>query len=153
MTIKVMPMRRPHSGSKPGPARHPDPRRGKPGGDARKFRRRVKWNAVVGNEARADSPDPPRDQGAIMVAGHEDHLPAGPERPPDQAQDRLGGTHRPLGAPFEQLHNVPEQYKPLDPLKRLEQPAQRLGLREDVVPQPGSQVKVREHERRHAGSR
>ena len=58
-----------------------------------------------------------------MVAGHEDHLPARPERPANQPEDRLGDTHRALGALFEELHDVSEQHKPIDPLKRLEQPA------------------------------
>ena len=88
-----------------------------------------------------------------MVAGHEDHLPADPERPADQAEDRLGDIHRALGPLFEQLHDVPEQHKPLDALKRLEQPVQRLRVREDVVPQTRSQMKVREHECRHASPR
>ena len=43
-----------------------------------------------------------------MVAGHEDHLPARPERPANQPEDRLGDTHRALGALFEELHDVPK---------------------------------------------
>ena len=88
-----------------------------------------------------------------MVAGHEDHLPAAPERTADLAQDRLGDVHRTLGPLFEQLHDVPEEHKPLDALKRFQQPVQRLRVREDVVPQTRSQMKVREHECRHTRSR
>lgn len=61
-----------------------------------------------------------------MVAGHEDHLPAAPQRSADRAENRLGDVHRALGPLLEQLHDVPEQHKPLDVLKRLEQPMLRL---------------------------
>jgi hypothetical protein len=88
-----------------------------------------------------------------VVTGHENHLPAGSERRADEAQDRLGDIHRAVGSLFEQLHDVPEQHEPLDPVQRLEQAAQRLRLREDVVPQTRSQMKVREHECRHVSSR
>jgi hypothetical protein len=69
-----------------------------------------------------------------VVAGHQDHLAADPERPADHAEDRLGYVHRMIGRPLEQLHDIPEQHKPLDALDHLKQPVERLRLRQDVVP-------------------
>lgn len=69
-----------------------------------------------------------------MVARHKDHLSVDPQRPADQPQDRLGDVHRALGPLLQQLDDITEQHKPLDTLKRPEQPVQRLRLREDVVP-------------------
>ena len=143
MAIEVMAVRRPHSGGEPH-ARvvHLEAARRKPGGDAGQLRRRVKGNAAVRSEAGSEPTDPAGDQGAIVVARDEDHLPVSAHRLADHAQDRLGDAHRVLGRLFEQLHDVAKQDEPLDALKRHKQPVQRLRLREHVVPQTRSQMHV-----------
>ena len=154
VTIQVMPVGRPHSGGEPhARVMDPDARRRKPGDNAGQLRRRVKGNTAVRGETSADAPDPAGDQRPIVVAGHEDHLPVHPERPADHAEDWLGDLPRTLSPLLEQLHDISEQHKPLDALKRLEQPVQRPRLREDVMPQARSQMKIREHEGRHTTAR
>ena len=79
-------------------------------------------------------PQPGRDQLAVVVARHHDHLGAPLDPGADRAQHRLGDLHRLRGAVLEQLDHVAEQHQPVDALERGEQRLQRLAAAQHVPP-------------------
>ena len=82
------------------------------------------------------------DQLRIVVAGHEDELAIGPEPRPDRTQDRRGENHHRSRPALQQLDDIAEQHEPIHVVELRQQPLQRLGVQQDVVAKPGSQVEV-----------
>jgi hypothetical protein len=77
-----------------------------------------------------------------VIARNDHDLPRATESPADCSQHGLRDFKRLLRATLEQFDYVAQQHQSLHAVERIEEPLERLGPREDVVPQPAAEVEI-----------
>jgi hypothetical protein len=77
-----------------------------------------------------------------VIARNDHDLRFATESLADRSQHGLRDFKRLLWATLEQFDYVAQQHQSLHAVERIQEPLERLGPREDVVPQPAAEVEI-----------